>query len=140
RLPPDFRSLWAQIHDCRGTLRRDGWLGVARVRGAHAGWRRPDRELRKLQLRGQYGKSHLPTRSDRGFGWRRKATRSPYARPEDNRRSSSLSGRLAEEQDQNTCADDDRRRSENRQAQAACAWGFVARGSPAQGGIITHGA
>ncbi len=42
-----------------------GGIAIGRVHGAHLGGRRPDRQLRKLWLRRQLGKSQLPSRRRR---------------------------------------------------------------------------
>ncbi len=63
-------------------LRRHGRIAVAGVHGAHPRRRRPDRQLREMQLRRQFGKSHLKARRRRRpqAGRRRQAARSPHAR------------------------------------------------------------
>ncbi len=80
-----FRSLRVEVHGGRGRLGRDGREGVARVHGADSGGRRSDRELRRMQLRGEHGEGHFEAGGRGGSGARRRwqAARSAYAGAED---------------------------------------------------------
>ena len=48
RLLPHLRPLRIEVHGGRGGFRRHGRIAIARVHGADAGRRRPDRELREV--------------------------------------------------------------------------------------------
>ena len=59
RLLPDFRPLRIEIHGRGGGLGCNGRIAVTRIHGPDAGRRRPDCQLRKMQVRGQSGKGNI---------------------------------------------------------------------------------
>ena len=81
RLLPHLRPLRIEVHGGGSGFRRDGRIAIPRIHGADAGRRRPDRQLRKVQLRRQPGKGDIETGCGRRSQARRvTASRSKFTR------------------------------------------------------------
>ena len=64
-LLPHLRPLRPEVHGDRRALGRHGRIAIAGIHGAHSGGRGPDRELREMQLCGEYGEGYFETCSGR---------------------------------------------------------------------------